>query len=219
MFQIPDIRRFPRPFSRFAGFAALSLLVFATEAFSQSGRRAKPPVATPPPVNTEDPTPTKSGTRELPESVTLVVGRQFTTRKLMSEETILANFINRLNEFKNVKTTTIGDLNRDRARKRAKQESNSIVLLLQFDIDSFQKGTYILNSPDLDVRVLAFVPATGQEKFKGKVYYKAQAGPNVRRDNWPGGIPIKITAEAVGVEMAEQVHDWLLLEALRKKQP
>jgi hypothetical protein len=138
---------------------------------------------------------------------------------MMSEETILANFINRLNEFKNVKTTTIGDLNRDRARKRAKQESNSIVLLLQFDIDSFQKGTYILNSPDLDVRVLAFVPATGQEKFKGKVYYKAQAGPNVRRDNWPGGIPIKITAEAVGVEAAEQVHDWLLLEALRKKQP
>jgi hypothetical protein len=219
MFQIPDIRRFPRPFSRVAILAALSLLVFASEAFSQSGRRSKPPVATPPPVNTEDPTLIRTGTRELPESVTLVVGRQFTTRRMMSEETILANFINRLNEFKNVKTTTIGDLNRDRARKRAKQESNSIVLLLQFDIDSFQKGTYILNSPDLDVRVLAFVPATGQEKFKGKVYYKAQAGPNVRRDNWPGGIPIKITAEAVGVEAAEQVHDWLLLEALRKKQP
>lgn len=137
----------------------------------------------------------------------------------MSEATILANFVKQLNEFKNVSATTIGDLNRNRARKRAKQETETIVLLLQFDIDSFQKGTYILNSPDLDVRVLAFGPGTGQEKFKGKVYYKAQEGPMLKRDNWPGGTPIKITAEAVGVEVAEQVHDWLLLEALRKKQP
>ena len=105
------------------------------------------------------------------------------------------------------------------ARKRAKEETGAIVLLLKFDIDSFQKGTYILNSPDMDVDVVSFAPGTGQEKFKGKVYYKAQAGPNVRKDNWPGGTPIKITAEAVGVEAAEQVHDWLLLEELRRKNP
>jgi len=64
-----------------------------------------------------------------------------------------------------------------------------------------------------------FAAVTGQQKFKGEGYYKGQSGPNVRRDNWPGGTPIKITAEAVGVEAAEQVHDWLLLEELRKKKP
>lgn len=214
MLKIPDIRNL----HRLSFLATLGLLAFATQAFSQSGRRSKPTVSVPPPT-VEEPKPATPSTRELSKKVTLVVGRQFTTRKMMSEETILANFVKRLNEFKNVSATTIGDLNRDRARKRAKQEGETIVLLLQFDIDSFQKGTYILNSPDLDVRVLGFGPATGDEKFKGKVYYKAQDGPMVKRDNWPGGTPIKITAEAVGVEVAEQVHDWLLIEELRRRQP
>jgi hypothetical protein len=214
MFKIPDIR--PQRHLK-AFLAALSFLLIGTQALSQSGRRAKPaPTVTPPP-RTEDTAPTDLGTRDVPEPVTLIVARQFTTRRMLSENTIFANFVNRLNEFKNVKATTLGESNRDRARKRAKQEDEAIVLLMQFDIDSFQKGTYILDSPDMDVRVLAFVPKTGQEKFKGKVYYKAQQGPMVKRDNWPGGIPIKITAEAVGVEAADQVHDWLIVEALRKR--
>jgi hypothetical protein len=213
MLRIPDI---PRTY-RLAALAMLSLLVFEPRAFSQSGRRTKPATPTPTPANTEGPT-TNPDTRELSDTVSVVIGCQFSSRRMLSEETIFSNFASRLNEFKNVNVVTVGDLNRERARKRAKQEAESIVLLLQFDIDSFQKGTYILNSPDLDVRVLAFAPTTGQEKFKGHVYYKAQEGPMVRRDNWPGGTPIKITAEAVGVEAAEQVHDWLLLEALRKKQ-
>jgi hypothetical protein len=212
--KIPDIRR-QRHLKGF--LATLSLLLVATQAFSQSGRRTKPETTATPPPRTEDVVPTIPGTRELPERVTLIVGRQFTSRHMLSEDTILANFVKRLNEFKNVNAITLGDLNRDRARKRASKEVESIVLLLQFDIDSFQKGTYILDSPDMDVRVLAFAPKTGQEKFKGKVYYKAQQGPMVKRDNWPGGTPIKITAEAVGVEAAEQIHDWLILEALRKK--
>jgi len=214
MFKIPDIRR-QRHFKGF--IATLSLLLLASQAWSQSGRRPKPaPTITPPP-RSEDTAPTELGTRDLPEPVTLIVARQFTTRRMLSENTIFTNFVNRLNEFKNVKTTTLGEANRDQARKRAKQEDEAIILLLQFDIDSFQKGTYILDSPDMDVRVLAFAPKTGQEKFKGKVYYKAQQGPMVKRDNWPGGTPIKITAEAVGVEAAEQIHDWLVVEALRKR--
>ena len=214
MFKIPDIRR-QRHFKGF--IATLSLLLLASHAWSQSGRRPKPAPTTTPPPRSEDTTPTELGTRDLPEPVTLIVARQFTTRRMLSENTILTNFVNRLNEFKNVKTITLGDANRDQARKRAKQEDEAIILLLQFDIDSFQKGTYILDSPDMDVRVLAFAPKTGQEKFKGKVYYKAQQGPMVKRDNWPGGTPIKITAEAVGVEAAEQIHDWLMVEALRKR--
>ena len=210
---IPDIRHLRR-----LRVATLGLLVFAAQGFPQSGRRNKPAAPPPPQTNAEDPTPNRN-TRDLTERVSLLVGHQFSSRKMRSEEAILQNFVKQLNEFKNVTATAIGDLNSDGARNRAKQETDATVLLLQFDIDSFQKGTYILNSPDMDVHVHTFAAVTGQQKFKGKVYYKAQAGPNVRRDNWPGGTPIKITAEAVGVEAAEQVHDWLLLEELRKKKP
>ena len=214
MLRIPDIRhqRHIRAF-----ITALSVLLVATHAFSQSGRRPKPAPAEKPLPRSEDKQAPNVGARELPEKVSLIVGREFTSKHMLSEETILSNFIQRLKEFKNVDVITLGDSNRDRARKRATQETQAIVLLLQFDIDSFQKGTYILDSPDMDVRVLAFAPKSGQEKFKGKVYYKAQQGPMVKRDNWPGGTPIKITAEAVGVEAAEQVHDWLIVQSMRKR--
>ncbi len=214
MLRVPDIRHL----NRLGVLASLSLTVLVTNAFSQSGRRNKPSVPTPP-TTAEDATVTNPGGRKLSEKVTLLVGHEFSSGRMRSEEAIFTNFVKQLNDFNNVSATAIGDLNSDGARKRAKQETDAVVLLLKFDIDSFQKGTYILNSPDMDVHVLSFVAVTGQEKFKGKVYYKAQAGPNVRRDNWPGGTPIKITAEAVGVEAAEQVHDWLLLEELRKKKP
>ncbi len=90
-------------------------------------------------------------------------------------------------------------------------------MLLEFDVDDFQHGTLILNSPDLDVKVLVFAPRTGQKKFEGKVYYKAVGGPMLKRDNWPNGTPIRITTEAVGIEAAEQIRDWLIVEDQKKK--
>jgi hypothetical protein len=88
--------------------------------------------------------------------------------------------------------------------------------MLQFDVDEFQSGTIILNSPDLDVKVLVFEPRTGQKKFEGKVYYKAVGGPMLKKDNWPNGTPIRMTTEAVGIEAAEQVRDWLLVKDIKK---
>jgi hypothetical protein len=64
---------------------------------------------------------------------------------------------------------------------------------------------------------LVFEPKTGKKKFEGKVYYKAVGGPMLKRDNWPNGIPIRITTEAVGIEAAEQVYDWLIVEDIRRR--
>jgi hypothetical protein len=88
-------------------------------------------------------------------------------------------------------------------------------VLLQFDVDEFQSGTIFLNSPALDVKVLILEPKTGQKKFEGKVYYKAVGGPMLKKDNWPNGTPIRITTEAVGIEAAEQVRDFLIVEQIK----
>ena len=195
-------------------FAASSLLLLlATQTVAQSGRRAPPkpsPTPVPTPQSDAEVTP-KSSARELKQRVSLLVGSEPSSKHLLSEDAIFANFIQHLGEFKNVKTTSMGDIKRDRAVKRAKTETESIVVLLQFDVDEFQSGTVILNSPDLDVKVLVFEPKTGQKKFEGKVYYKAVGGPMLKKDNWPTGTPIRITTEAVGIEAAEQVRDWLLI--------
>ena len=200
-------------------FAASSLLLLlATQTVAQSGRRAPPkpdPKPVPTPQTDAGVTP-KSSARELKQRVSLLAGIEPSSKHLLSEDAIFANFLQHLGEFKNVKTTSIGDIKRDRAVKRAKSETESIVVLLQFDVDEFQSGTVILNSPDLDVKVLVFEPKTGQKKFEGKVYYKAVGGPMLKKDNWPTGTPIRITTEAVGIEAAEQVRDWLLVQDLKK---
>ena len=199
-------------------FAASSLLLLlATHGMAQSGRRApKPSQPVPTPQTDSDVTP-KAGARDLKQKVSLLVGKEPSSKQLLSEDSILKHFLTQLGEFTNVTATSIGDIKRDAAVKRAKGETNAIVVLLQFDVDEFQNGTIILNSPDLDVRVYIYEPKTGKKRFEGKVYYKAVGGPMLKRDNWPNGIPIRITTEAVGIEAAEQVHDWLIVEATRKK--
>ena len=197
-------------------FAASSLLLLlAAPTAGQSGRRAPKP-AQPPVAPQADPKVTPNN-RELKQRVSLVVGKQITSKHLLSEDVIFDHFVRRLGEFKNVTAISAGDLKRDAATKRAKTEAESVVVLLQFDVDEFQNGTIFLNSPDLDVRIVVLEPKTGQKKFEGNVYYKAVGGPMLKRDNWPNGTPIRMTTEAVGIEAAEQVRDWLIAEEVRKK--
>jgi hypothetical protein len=198
--------------------ASSLLLLLATQTLAQSGRRAPKPAQPPVPTPQTDST-SKNPARELKQKVSLVVGRQPSSKHLLSEEAIFKEFLGRLGEFANVATTSIGDVKRDAAVKRAKTETDSIVVLMQFDVDEFQNGTLILNSPDLEVHVLIFEPRTGQKKFEGNVYYKAVGGPMLKRDNnWPTGTPIRITKEAVAIEAAEQVRDWLVVDDIRKRQ-
>jgi len=197
--------------------ASSLLLLLATQTIAQSGRRAPKPAQPVPTPQTNSDTIATNSARELKEPVSLLVAREPSSKHLLSEDAIFTTFLQKLGEFKKVTTSNLGDLKRDRAVKRAKSETASIVVLVQFDVDEFQSGTIILNSPDLDVKILVFEPQTGQKKFEGKVYYKAVGGPMLKKDNWPTGTPIRITTEAVAIEAAEQVRDWLIVRALDRK--
>ena len=208
---------FQRKHHRKGIFAASGLLLLlSTPAIAQSGRRAPKPAETPVSLPKTDSAGSKNNARELKQRVSLLVGREPSSKHLLSEDAIFADFLKHLGDFKNVSYTSLGDIKRDRAVKRAKTETDSPVVVLQFDVDEFQNGTLILNSPDLEVHVYVFEPKTGQKKFEGKVYYKAVGGPMLKKDNWPTGTPVKITTEAVGIEAAEQVRDWLLVQDIRR---
>src|SRR5215470_9579739 len=196
--------------------ASSLLLLLATQTIAQSGRRApKPAQPVPTPQTDADTTPASNNAREVKEPVSLLVAREPSSKHLLSEDAIFTTILQKLGEFKKVTTSNLGDLKRDRAVKRAKSETSSIVVLVQFDVDEFQAGTIILNSPDLNVKILVFEPQTGQKKFEGKVYYKAVGGPMLKKDNWPTGTPIRITTEGVAIEAAEQVRDWLLVQDIQ----
>lgn len=193
--------------------AALSAVSFSVQA--QSGRRPPRPAqgtATPEAVNL---TAIESGGtginagHALRSKAALLLARDPSNKHLSTEDTIYASVIKRLNEFTNVSGTAIGDLKREQVIKRAKAETESFVVLLQFDIDNIQNGKLVMNSPDLEVKYFVFAPHTGQQQLKGKLYYQAIGGAHGRRDTWPAGPPIKITVEAAGSEIAERVYAWL----------
>jgi hypothetical protein len=209
----------PRP----KGFILVALLLILGHSVNaQSGRRAPPSqpktvgegTAVTSGGETSPSLANDKGNHRLEHKVKLLVARQLTSKHLPSEATIYASFIKRLNEFTNVSGTSIGDGKRQQAILRAREEAESFVVLLQFEIDNFQEGRLVLNSPDLEVKYFIFAPGTGVLKTKGKVYYQAIGGAKMRKDNWPNGPPIKITVEAAGIETAERVHDWLLVAAL-----
>src|SRR5690349_20812207 len=144
MRMLPD---FQRSSHRRGLFAASSLLLLlATQTVAQSGRRApkptQPTVTTP---ETDNKQPATPDARELSQKTSLVVAKQMSSKHLLSEDAIFSDFTKRLSEFKNVSVISAGDLKHDAAVKRAKTETDSIVVLLEFDVDEFQRGTIILN--------------------------------------------------------------------------
>lgn len=196
-------------------FAAFVLPVLIhVETFGQSGRRAPPTTPTP---NATDTSNAKQAiqpiaTPELARNLIIVAARQPTSKHFVAEDAIFASFVNRLNEYTSIKTTSIGDLKKSEAAKRAKAEAVALLVVLQFSVDSFQEGTILINSHDLIVEYAVFEPRTGKQVSKGKVYYQQVGGGRLRKSEWPTGTPIKITTEATGVEAAEQFYAWLLLK-------
>ena len=208
---------------------ALALLVLAvtlkaTETKAQSGRRAKSASAVtsaPPPSATpgESPTPDKvklPTPGELSSKVQLLVARQPTSKHYQSEDQIFASFIKHLNQYENIEAISIGDVKEGQAVQRAKSEIEAFVILMKFDIDSFQNGTIILNSQDLNIEYSVLAPHTGKKQTKGKVYFQGIGGGRLRKGNWPNGTPIRMTPEAAGIEAADGLYFWLKLAALKK---
>jgi hypothetical protein len=206
----------------------LGFALEAAEAEAQSGRRAAKPssaaTSTPPAsvVTTENTNaaaekPLSPG--ELPTKVRLLVARQPTSKHLHTEDQIFASFVKQLNRYENIEATSAGDIKEGQAVERAKAETEAFVVLLKFDIDSFQSGTIIMNSQDLQIEYSVLAPHTGKKQTKGKVYFQAIGGGRMRKSDWPNGTPIRITPEATGIEAADGLYFWLKLAALRHSRP
>jgi hypothetical protein len=207
--------------------AALLLLGLSIEAQAQSGRRgansSTPVMSTAPPATTTEHSNSEPAEHPsqaaLPSKVRLLVGIQRTSKHLHSEDVIASSFVKRLKQYGNVECSPLGYTKQSEAVARAKTETEALVVLLKFDIDSYQSGTIILNSQDLEIEYFVFAPRTGKKETKGKVYFQGIGGGRLRRSDWPNGTPIKITAEAAGIEAAEDLYSWIALTAAQRPNP
>lgn len=211
MIQLRDNRRV---MTATGGVALLLSLSFCESALAQSGRRANraAPAATPLPAPTpvpDVPAPIHKKFAALRYPVRLLIAKQHTSKHLPSETIIFNSFLHRFNEMPNIEGTLIGDLKRDQAAKRALSETDAYLVLVQFEIDNFQGGKVVINSPDLEVKYFVFPPRSKEPELKGKVYYQSLGGPQGRKANSPTDPPIRITVEAAGHEAAERLYFWL----------
>ena len=190
---------------------------------AQSGRRAAKPPSTANVVPAKVPTvaPETSGelaAGQLARPVHLLVARQPTSKHLPTEDQIFASFVKHLNQYDNIEATSIGNTRESQAVERARAETESFVILMKFEIDSFQGGTIIMNSQDLQIEYSVLAPRTGKRQTKGKVYFQGIGGGRLRKSEWPRGTPIRITPEAAGIEAADGLYFWLKLAALQNRE-
>lgn len=212
------------------GAIALLTAGFVIEASAQSGRRnPAQPTASP----TASPTPSPLASTEAPNAkaakppatdepqhkLRLLFARQPTSKHLLNEDVIAASFFKRLTQYANVDCLAIGDLKEKQAVARAKSETEAVVVLLRFDINSYQSGTVILNSPDLEIEYFALAPRTGKKYAKGKIYFQTIGGGRMQRSGWPNGTPIRITPEGAGIEAAETLYQLLSIKTANKPRP
>jgi hypothetical protein len=198
----------------------LGMILETGEADAQSGRRASQPspsvtsTPTAPIITPESGEPEKPlAPGQLPVKVRLLVARQPTSKHFLSEDQIFASFVKQLNRYDNIEADSVGDIKEGQAIERAKAEAEAFVILLKFDIDSFQNGTIITNSRDLEIEYAVLAPRSGKRQTKGKVYFQGIGGGRMRKQDWPNGTPIRITPEAAGIEAADGLYFWLKLAA------
>jgi len=214
-----DSGRNIKPVGLIAGIVLLTA-VMASGTAAQSGRRARSlPAINPSSTPNESTNSSESETAkrvagpQLPK-IKLLFARQLTSKHLQNEDVIAASFFKRLTDFINVDCTSIGDLKQAQALARAKSEKEAFVVLLKFDMNNYQSGTILLDSPDLEVEYFAFAPRTGKKHAKGKVYFQTIGSGRMQKSGWPNGTPIRITPEAAGIEAAETLHHLLLAKAV-----
>ena len=201
--------------TRLAALMLIATVIGNVDLRGQSGRRGSKsntspaPVAAPSPANSLSETPDRTPRLKLD----LLVAADYSGKKLQSEAQVYTSNLIRLRELSDGSITDLGELVTSEAIKRAKQEETAYVALLKFEIDAVQDGRLILNSQNLEVQCHVYEPKTGKRIVKDKTFYQP-VGPFGSRT--PGEIgsgdpPVKLTTEAAGASVADQIRHGLLL--------
>jgi len=201
-------------FKHLTAFLAFGLVLSGINSHGQSGRRGSksntsPPIPTPSPANS----PSETADRTPRLKLDLLVAVDYSEKKLPTEAQIYGSTAFRLRDLSDGSITGLGELKTSEVIKRAKQEETAYVVLLKFEIDAVQDGRLILNSQNLEVQCHVYEPKTGKRIVKDKTFYQP-VGPFGSRT--PGEIgsgdpPVKLTTEAAGASVADQIRHGLLL--------
>ena len=185
------------------------LVVCASLAVAQSGRRGTkpPPIVNPTPEAT--PTPARQADKEKPE-LTLIVGidknNSFSGTASFYYDTVLRACVERLDDVRTVKVEVAQrDMGRGDAVRRAKSEQEAFVVWLELNSDTTGVSSRTSNNnEEFYIQYWIFTPATAAVKASGRAYERAYARK--------GGV---VVGPPTGGRTTPMYTEYLLKEAAR----
>lgn len=156
----------------------LSLItVCAVSGAAQSGRRARKPTVVTPPL--PEPTPeVKKAPQETKPALTFIIGsdRQNFSVPMYFTSSVVRACADRLDDAPSVRVDLVHrDMNRGEAVKRAKEEKEAYVVLIELRTEF---ATSSRDSSELYIQYWVFAPVTGKSITSGRTYQQAyRTGP------------------------------------------
>jgi hypothetical protein len=168
-----------RLFAYIAPFVILSLIaVSAVSSAAQSGRRARKPAVVTPPV--PEPSPEeKKAPQETKPALTFIIGsdrqENFSVPMHFTSSVVRA-CADRLDDAPSVRVDLVHrDMHRGEAVKRAKQEKEAYVVLIELRTEFASSSR---DSSELYIQYSVFAPVTGKSITSGRTYQQAyRTGP------------------------------------------
>lgn len=220
-------------------YSILSLLVFFLTIFAliipagaQSGRRPKrsdtPAPTVQPPPKEEEPEPKYEPPpppKEEPRIPLLVVADTPSLNLPTGVNNyVLGACVERMKLASQLSVQVGKELNRKQASDRAKEETETHVVWLQFDTENSDFNRSNIN--DLRVDYVVFTPGTGKIKYTGRVYlrpYQARQGIGVGGIALPlprvpaGRSSLELSLQQAGIETADQVMAKFNIQVLQRR--
>ena len=169
-----------------AGIVVSLLLICASIAVAQSGRRATPKAPAPVPTPTPDPTPIPSKPADTKPDFRFIVAidktGDFSRISLYAFSGVINNCADRFNDSRTVKASvSTKDMSRGDAVSQAKEETEAYIVWIQLrpNTSSGQTGPY--DDPyNVYVQYLVLAPITAKQVTSGNTYPEAYRNQRVR---------------------------------------
>ena len=169
-----------------AGIVVSLLLICASIATAQSGRRATPKAPVPVPTPTPEPTPIPTKPADTEPEFRFIVAidktGDFSRVSLYAFSGVINNCADRLNDSRLVKAVVSAqDMSRGDAVRQAKKETEAYIVWIQLRPNTFSGRTEINGDPyNVDVQYSVLAPITAKQVASGNTFPAAYRNQRVR---------------------------------------
>ncbi|HEV7472800.1 MAG TPA: hypothetical protein VGN90_02055 [Pyrinomonadaceae bacterium] len=195
-------------------FTVCCLLISASIAIAQSGRRGTPTAPAPVPTPAPEPTPLPSKPVDTKPAFRFIVvvdkTGDFSRLSLNDFSAVIRSCADRLNDSRSVKADASSkDMSRSEAVRQAKEETEAYMVSIQLRPNTFTERMPVNGDPyNVYVQYSVLAPTTGKQVTSGNVYPDAYRNQRVRVPTSPmnGDYYLNMAARGAAERILDHFH-------------